>query len=147
MKKLKIILLSTFIIIIIIASGYYIKYHYIPEKIFEAKIVEYDEAVRSGDKDKVLPILSKQSDIYQAIEYLHLITSAFEKFERENVILKVSYFPNMKFKNKTFDAIFGRIEKKAKIDGEYRLFPQIMLIKEKDEWVFMQFSLPDYQDY
>ena len=53
----------------------------------------------------------------------------------------------MKFKNKTIDAIFGRIEKKAKIDGEYRLFPQIMLIMEKDEWVFMQFSLPDYQDY
>ncbi len=143
MKKTTLIIISLFIF----ASGFYIYFLFIPEQQLLNTIENFENACREENEQKYKSIISKNSRLFEHISEIKDIKEIFEKFEPEIKIIEAVHIPNFVFEKDTVDVIFGKIKKKAKIDDEYREFPEITLAKENDEWIIRQFFFPDYKDY
>ena len=147
MKKLIGILKIAFIATIIISSAIYIRFIIIPEKQFTAIITEFEKACREEDNLILSTLISKQSRLFELINDANKIKVLFEKFEFESAIINVSYIPSYLNDNARSDLICGEIRKRAKIDGEYRSFSDIVIKDDDGNWVIQQFSFPDFLDY
>ena len=147
LKNLIHIFKKAFIPLIIISGGFYIYYVVVPEKQFTEKIIEFEKAFREEDKAKLYTLISKSSRWLDSIDEVNHIKKEFEKFGTASEIRNVSYVPTYVTENDSFDRIWGEVRKIARIDGKYRYFPSIMLVKEKDEWLIQQFFFPDNLDY
>ena len=146
-KNLIHIFKKAFILLIIISGGFYIYYVVVPEKQFTEKIAEFEKAFREENKAKLYTLISKNSRWLDSIDEVNHIKKEFEKFGTASEIRNVSYVPTYVTENDSFDRIWGEVRKIARIDGKYRYFPSIMLVKEKDEWLIQQFFFPDNLDY
>lgn len=131
----------------LISSGVYIHYIFSPEQNFINKITEFENACRKADKSKLYTLVSKKSSLFEHIENVNEIKVQFEKFEMESEVINISFIPGYANEIDSLDMIFGAIKKKAKIDGDYRYFLDITLVKENNKWVIQQYFFPDFLDY
>jgi hypothetical protein len=116
-----------------------------PERQLSKNLNNFDQAVRKQDI-KVLKFLVSEKCVLHPYLASNDIQKVFNLFEPGIEVEEAHYIPN-RFNSGDNDWIWGSAKMKAKIDGEYRYFSEIWLVKEEDKWKIRQFFFPDLIDY
>ncbi len=129
----------TTLAICIASVAFYVFVFAIPKRQLSNILVEFEGAARNRELPKLYSLVSKDAKIYRVLSS-PLLKEEFEKFEPGVEIIEANYIPQG-------HRIWGHARMRAKKDGEYRWFPDVILIKENSRWKIRQFSFPDLVDY
>ncbi|MFA6010794.1 MAG: hypothetical protein WC799_12490 [Desulfobacteraceae bacterium] len=144
-KTIRKILIFT-VLILCASTLYFIDlFVFYPERQLSNILNDFDQAVRKKDTT-VLKLLVSEKCVFYPYLASDDIQKPFILFEPGIEVEKALYAPN-RFNSGDSDWIWGSAKMKAKIDGEYRYFSEICLVKEDGERKIRQFSFPDLIDY
>jgi hypothetical protein len=153
MKKLKFIKNRTFrkillftVLILCTVTIYFVDlFVFYPKRQLSNTLNNFDQAVRKQDITALKLLVSEKCEYYQHLASED-IQKVFNLFEPGIEVEKANYYPKKMTPDK-IAWIWGSAKMKAKIDGEYRYFSEIWLVKEGSEWKVRQFFFPDLVDY
>jgi hypothetical protein len=131
------------VVILLLASVAIYTYFFVwPKKQLAGLLVEFELACRSNDVASLELLVSKDAPIYGKWE---TFCGEFAKFEQDIEVYRASYVLGGRISEHTM--IMGHARMRAKIDGDYRFFEDIALVKEEGSWRIRQFGFPDFLDY
>lgn len=117
----------------------------IPKKKAELILYQFEQAIRSNDKEIVEHIVSNKTTYMKLLERDGW-DREFKKFDEGIKVQRCLYVPKY-FSNWDMDTIAVEGKMRAKIDGKFRRHFPISLVKENGNWKIEYFYFPDFIDY
>jgi len=146
LKKMIKVLSIVMSVIILFAMSAYFYLVAIPEQDLLETIAAFEVASREENRSVIEKLTSADSNNPGLDPDILFLKVHFEKFEKENHILKAVFHPSLINPSDSVDTIWSIIGKRALSDGKIRTI-DVVLKKKKGKWLDQQFLFPDRLDY
>lgn len=113
-----------------------------PARRLASVLVDFERAGRAEDVGRLESVVSKDAAFYGRWGELR---DELSKFDHGLEVGSARYVSGEPISGPTM--IVGNARMRSKIDGNYRLFADITLVRENGSWKLRQFAFPDYVDY
>jgi hypothetical protein len=136
---------SFFISLIFIFIFLYLYFIQIPKYQTEKIVNQFETSIRNNDKKTLNKIIYEQSKFFEQID-ISKWQKEFRKFEEGIEIYSCTFRPGI-LSNSDEGSIHAQGRMIAKIDGKFRNYFEIGLIKKNKRWKLELFYFPDFIDY